>query len=35
MFACTRTEAREDRPLRHAYRAAYKAFRMAQKGKTP
>jgi hypothetical protein len=35
LFACTRTEAREDRLLRHAYRAAYKAFRKCQKDGAP
>lgn len=35
LFGCTREEARSDRLLRHAYRAAYKAFRQAQKGNVP
>jgi hypothetical protein len=35
LFDCTRTQAREDRLLRHAYRAAYRAFRKCQKDGAP
>jgi hypothetical protein len=35
LFDCTRTQAREDRLLRHAYRAAYRAFRKCQKEGAP
>ena len=35
LFACTREEARTDRLLRHAYQAAYRAYRECQKGRVP